>query len=50
MNGFLENFFIYMQGIQTKEQLEGNDILTEVSLFISVLFCGRVVARRNENK
>lgn len=46
MNGYLENFFINMQGIQTKEQLEGNDILTEVSLFISALFCGRIVTSK----
>lgn len=46
INRFLENFFNNTQWIQTKEHLEGKDILTQVRAFFSVLFCGSIVASK----
>lgn len=37
MNRFLENFFVNTQWIQTKEHLEGKDVLTQVKLFRTFL-------------
>lgn len=40
MNRFLENFFGNTQWIQTKEHLEGKDVLTQVRLFCTFLWKG----------
>jgi len=38
MNRCLDNFFISTQWTQTKEHLEGKDILTQARLFCTVLW------------